>query len=88
MSKLYTVKCDPPDEIDLTNSLTVLDYKHPTLVNSTVNVSCITTSQFQTTLTCMSDGQWEPHPNNLSCKGKNLLINYIISIDSMLYRTF
>ena len=81
-----TVKCGNPLDAVLTieDFIIVMGYNDPSLEGTAVTFSCspglVLTGP--NTTTCMDNGQWEPDPSEVTCKGEHQIhacINYIES---------
>ena len=77
-----TVTCDPfQDKLPFDNdSITIIGYVDPALEGATLAFEC--PPQYiligPNTTTCMGDGEWEPDPREIECKGMwNLLLKWV-----------
>ena len=72
----FSVKCN---DLLFNDSLTVMGYSQPAIVGSYVTFSCPLGMELigPNSTTCMENGEWEPDPKKLECKG---LYNIIVII--------
>ena len=72
ISLIHTAKCGHPLHQSADNdSVTVIGYRDPAVEGTNVTFSCspglVLTGP--STTTCMDNGQWEPDPREVKCKG-------------------
>ena len=71
----FKVTCENPlFNQSVGSSLHVVGYNKPSVIGTSVTFNCSDPGKIlvgPNTATCMNDGQWQPHPNQLqmSCKG-------------------
>ena len=57
----------------MNDSLKIMGYEEPTLEGTVVNFTCPTGMVLNGPIsasTCMGNGEWEPDPRELKCKGE------------------
>ena len=80
---LYSVNCGDPlslitEKILTSNgAVSVLGYSHPAMEETSVNFMCSPNHVLfgPHAVTCMGNGEWEPDPREVKCKGEKL--NYV-----------
>ena len=76
---MYAANCGYPTSVD--DSLKFIGYNAPMLEGSNITFSCLPeyVPIGPNTSICMENGEWEPDPRNVECKG----IFYTILIESV-----
>ena len=67
-------KCGYPAKSDFEDSsVRITDYQPPMLEGSNLTLSCCSGLELvgSNTTTCMGNGEWEPDPRQVECKGTN-----------------
>jgi hypothetical protein len=67
----YTVKCKDPT-VQVRNSVQVIGYSEPALEGMNITFLCPSNYLLMGTSmsTCAENGEWEPDPKDMECKGK------------------
>ena len=73
-SQCHVVKCGSLLHQLADDSITIAGYSDPSLVGSTITIGCrfgSVSAEFDdtTNITCMENGEWNPDPQQIKCKG-------------------
>ena len=71
---MHTVKCGNLLHLLADDSTTVAGHSNPSLVGSNITIGCRFGSvsaeiDSTTNITCMENGEWNPDPEQIKCKG-------------------
>ena len=69
----YTARCSYPLNEDESRNITGYSASIPALEGTIIMFSCAYGLELigSTISTCMGNGEWEPDPGNIECKGEN-----------------
>ena len=74
-----SVDCGNPEALIVDGMVTVMGYSNPARLASNISLSCplgfVLIGPNRTT--CMGNGEWEPNPGNVKCKGEKLPVRKI-----------